>query len=396
MRDAEVTEEEFATMVQDAAKERGIPPLSYDPKTFSLVGEAPHRLSLLLRNAYDEFKMAALDDCHTVIDSYLRLMASGDPLAGSEDWAAAQRHLMIVAFPREDPLVVLHHGVSPEPATASVVMGTHLTFQLAYDQPNAIAHLDRPAKSWGISTEEALRFAWENLRQRSQEAFVRIGPQTYLSPWRDNYDSAQLGLIDVIRMLPIRGRPVAMVPNRDHLVVTGSDDYAGLAHMAVIAHNVLRGPRPGSGHAYALAGDIWEPFLPPSDHVAHPVMRRLSLESMARSYHNQHEAILARWPDYFVASPMVGTSNSGEEVFSVSSYAHIPTLLPETDRVIFSRVDTIMKRVQNLGWAKWIAVRKALRGRLAPLGVYPERYRLDGEISQAEFAAMGLEEMVTF
>jgi hypothetical protein len=59
----------------------------------------------------------------------------------------------------------------------------------------------------------------------------------------------------LIRELEVKGDPVAMVPNRDTLLVTGWADEPGLARMAALAEDAAGHPRPVSGVSVRLEGD---------------------------------------------------------------------------------------------------------------------------------------------
>src|SRR5947208_625590 len=82
----------------------------------------------------------------------------------------------------------------------------------------------------------------------------------------------------VRREHPVKGDHVAMVPSRDALIVTGSDDQAGLTRIASLAMKALLASLPAegqlhplswSGVAVRLEGETWVPFLPSSAHPHH-------------------------------------------------------------------------------------------------------------------------------
>ncbi len=87
---------------------------------------------------------------------------------------------------------------------------------------------------------------------------------------------------------------------------------------------------------------------------------------------------------------MVLQSKATNKDIAVATYSQVPTLLPVVDKVAFVRVPSHYKYVEQFGWADWDGVRRALGQRMKPMGLYPERYCLEGEITEAEMAAMGI------
>jgi len=82
-----------------------------------------------------------------------------------------------------------------------------------------------------------------------------------------------------------------MVPNRDTLVLTGSDDEAGLTLMGQIAEDSFQKPRPISTIALRLVGDEWEPWLPPVDSPAFAKLHELRLRTLGMEYNDQKELL---------------------------------------------------------------------------------------------------------
>src|SRR5690606_34062769 len=117
-------------------------------------------------------------------------------------------------------------------------------------------------ENWGVSFYEALEAAQRNLEQMGKIAFAQIGEGLFASATGDNYDASRLVLLELVRRFPLRGTPIAMVPNRDTLLLTGEDDVQGLEMLAKIAADSLNQPRPISTIAIRLEGDQWRSWLP--------------------------------------------------------------------------------------------------------------------------------------
>ena len=129
---------------------------------------------------------------------------------------------------------------------------------------------------WGVSFYEALEAARQNLTEL-KHGF--IGPESgegvYLSASKDSYDASRLILTEIIRQFRLKGDPIAMIPNRETLVVAGSDDEDGLTAMISMVKDALTKPHPISGIALRLEGDEWTPWLPDPSHSQYAEFRQL-------------------------------------------------------------------------------------------------------------------------
>lgn len=106
----------------------------------------------------------------------------------------------------------------------------------------------------------------------------------YLSSRNDSYDASRLLLVDTIRQFRVKGDYMAMVPNRDTLIVTGSDDVNGLKRMVALAKDALARPHPMSGLALRLDGDDWVSWMPIALHPLYSDFRLLQVQSIAQDY----------------------------------------------------------------------------------------------------------------
>src|SRR5207244_2299115 len=111
-----------------------------------------------------------------------------------------------------------------------------------------------------------LAVARKNLEEISRHRFENPFPGVWVSPWRDNHDAARLVLPELLRQHPVVGDLVALVPNRNILILTGTGDVDGLAAAVALAERALEQPRPLSALAVRLEGDLWVPYLPDPDH----------------------------------------------------------------------------------------------------------------------------------
>lgn len=137
-------------------------------------------------------------------------------------------------------------------------LSNELSIVLCLDFPEAIRYvLPNQLEQWDKSLDECLNVAIRNLEANSTEPFYNFASGCYGMALNDGYDASRILLLDKIRMLPLKGRPLAMVPQRDTLMVTGSEDEAGIFRMAMLAGEFMQGPWSLSGVPLILKGDEW-------------------------------------------------------------------------------------------------------------------------------------------
>lgn len=99
---------------------------------------------------------------------------------------------------------------------------------------------DEDLDRWGVGFDEVLAIAVDNLRARSSPAKFEKDPRGfYTTRYRDHYDVSRLLLPDLLQTLPLDGDPVILAPERDTLVVAGSEDSDALDAMGAQLESVL-------------------------------------------------------------------------------------------------------------------------------------------------------------
>jgi hypothetical protein len=180
-----------------------------------------------------------------------------------------------------------------------------------------------------------------------------------------------------------------MIPNRDTLVVVGSDDEAGLTAMISVAKDGLKKPRPISGIALRLEGDEWTPWLPDPSHSQYPEFRQLQIQTHGQDYAEQKELLdklhEKNRVDVFVAS-YSGLKDKKGQVLSYAIWPQGPVaLLPQTDIVAFMRqghepvmadLDKVLAEVGHL---------------MEPVEMYPPRYLVKEFPTEDELSVIGRE-----
>lgn len=99
---------------------------------------------------------------------------------------------------------------------------------------------DEDLERWGVGVDEVLAIAVNNLRARSMPMKFEKDPRGfYTSRYHDHYDVSRLLLPDLLQTLPLNGDPVVLAPERDTLVVAGSEDSQALEAMGAQLESVL-------------------------------------------------------------------------------------------------------------------------------------------------------------
>ena len=260
------------------------------------------------------------------------------------------------------------------------IFGEHFAVGLVYDLPEAMKHVTQDTlDKWGVTLYEALEVARQNLAEKQ---FAFLGPGEGVgAPWssvqKDSYDAARILLLDSIRGLPSRGEIVAMIHNREALLISGSDDLHALKHMLKWAGEAMRKPRYISGIALRLDGDEWTPWLPAENHPLYCDFRKLQTQTFGQAYTEQLELLdklhKQRGEDVFVASfSGIGREGTNE----LTSYCvwgkgvPVAGLLPRTDLVAFSQ------QGQKPLMVPWDRAVEVVGDLMEPMGMYPERWRM--------------------
>ena len=387
----------FARMALDAIRKAGEGrPVRYHPDHFRLTAEGEGALQLNLANAYREYCAAPRAKRQVIFRNLVRT------------WFSHRREAP-QAFEdvRHDLLPGVRNRAYYEIARLTVgrqagakfdwpyrVLAGSLGAGLVYDQPESMMQVQQHSlDDWGATFDEAFAVALENLRQVSGHALAPAGPGVWASPWRDNYDPSRVLLPELLRRTGVAGDPVAMVPNRDTLLLAGSRDAAGLARLAGLAEEAFDQPRPVSGMAFRLTEeDEWVPFLPGQAVPQREKFRLLRVKTVGGDYAEQGEALNAlheeTGKDIFVASYSARQKQSGE----VRSYCvwseGVVSFLPRTDDIFFFRPRG-GEEGDVVAEAAWERAEAVLGDMLKPVGLYPERYLVEGFPSEEQLAALG-------
>jgi hypothetical protein len=382
--------DEFAALVAQRLKASGeARTVQYDKTTFSLQVESDTAFNL--ENVYRYYCEAPKGERERVLAEFLASWAeTSAPIP--KDWAEAAPKVLPYVRPLEyfslSSLQLQLEGKPLRPPPHRP-LGEELGIYLAFDRPSSIASVDaEQLAAWGVSFEEALDQARDNLRRDSAAPFQQDSPGVYVSPWRGPYDCSRLALPELFHRLQVAGARVAMVPNRDVLIVTGADDRRGLQRMGEIAAEVLRQPRPLGAEALQLEPGGWAPFPLHHEVPEHRGLIELRYGQRMGSYEEQKRLLDAlhekTGQDIFVASYVVTRQKDGGVMTSYSTWTDgVDALIPQADRIAFVRLAT-----KETFMVRWDDARQIVGHRMQALDMMPPRYSVKQPPDQAEYARL--------
>ena len=233
---------------------------------------------------------------------------------------------------------------------------------------------------WNVDFDRLLLKARSNLLARGgEEGFAEMGAGRYRSLWEDNLDGSRLLLPGILQRLKLRGDPVVVLPNRDALLVVGSEDPAALRWALEGAMEFMDGD-PGSlnGCPLRLSHFQWEPFHVRRENPVCPLLARLEQRRIMEDYARQ-KALLDRCHGAagrtITVAPLALEAvppGAPAESYTFWSHGMGEAWLPVADRL---RLDWVLGGERGRVSVPWERVQARLSPLLEPVGLFPERYR---------------------
>jgi hypothetical protein len=365
----------------------------YDANEFKLVcgGDGGHQL-VFLENAYGEYLAAPRSRRGASLARFVRAGLAGRP--GGEP---SRDEVLARLLPRvrariyyESLPLQMDLAGHAAPSFAWRPLAEHMAVGLVQDFPDHLEEM--PAERFAaldIDIDTAFEVARDNLERISESDLVTVAPGLFASPWRDNHDASRLVLTERLRRLPVRGLPVVSTPNRDHLLVAGSDDPVALEAMAAITRSLMDQPRFDTSIPLCLVDDDYRPFVPERGHPLHALYAELRVMQLADEYAQQKRLLERQHErdgvDVFVAS-FTGLSPEGDAAaFSYCVWTKdVATLLPRAEQIALFDPDDHGEPVM----APWEVVAEIAGELMEPLDVYPPRYRVEVFPDRAALAAV--------
>lgn len=377
---------DFAEIVQREARKIGFKEtLTFEPDQFRLVQGAGQ--CLFLANAYRDYIASKRSERTGVVRRYVQiLVANSVPYEPTLDEA---RSMMIPIIRNLGGILDMGRSRIEEQENPGAGFqyrnfGEDCVELLALDQPDTINTLTcGPPEEWGLTLDQALAIARENLRDATSEGWEEIAPGVFRGAWGDSYDPSRALLPDVLERAPVKGRPVFMIPTRDVLLVTGDRDENGVLAMTELSHQAFE----ASGRwVSALAftyDDNGKPVTFSAPWPKHRA-RQLDLNRLLRNdeYAEQKKSLEALYEqqgrDVFVASYFLRDQADGMHTVSWSTWTEgVDALLPKTDRLVLDKVDR--RDSGDLLVVDWDASFPVIGHLLTEEhGHYPPRFRTQG------------------
>lgn len=354
--------------------------LEYDAASFSLRW-GPGRITNL-GNFFIEYQRAGFFTRSAVLRHIVRAILSVEDASIPDDFEQAAPNVL----PRVRDLAYfdiadLHFNVQGidlhRPAFRA--FAGELAFELVFDSELNMAAIGTDQlERWGRDFDDVYRVAQANLRARSAKPLDQPMPGLFVSSWEDYHDAGRLALLDLINHQKVKGEHVAMVPNRDLLILTGSEDLDGQAAMLELALAGLDHTRTISGVPLVLGAGGWQRFEVAPDHPLAHYYRRVEALNQGSVYTQQKELLEIlnerNRDDTFVASfSGIEDPETGDlRTYSVWTRG-VDTLLPRTHLVALLDPDDEERRLL----VPWDAVAERCGGMMSPQGWHPERWRVE-------------------
>ncbi len=314
-----------------------------------------------LGNLRREYEKTPRGGRAALLQKFLSSVVIDDSLP--KDYATARPRLMPVVRSTGGMGIARQTGIAGDaPAGSGPVhrpLVADVVVALVIDLPNSMMYVqERSLAEWGVTWEQALQDAIDNLRALPEHGGWReIAPGVWSGEWGDTYESSRLLIPDLIYRLGI-GDPVAMVPFRSALLVTSAGNAAAITQLVQLAHDALdHQGRWVSFELLRLQGTQWTHFHASGDAADRQAVMRV--RSQADDYEGQRQVLVGQFEasheDVFVASCTLMRIDGGP-VTSYSVWSEdVDTLLPQSDSVVLLYRDGEDNWHTRLAWATVLA-----------------------------------------
>lgn len=210
----------------------------------------------------------------------------------------------------------------------------NMLLMLVIDLEHGLAHLtDEQLDELGISFDDALGVAITNLHDMGNHIFDELEEGVFISHCGDTYDASRILLHDVIKQLPLKGNPVAIIVDRSCILITGSEHQHGFARIAEIALESLpEESRAISAAPIEMIFDQWHPFsCTYKDRF--PLQRLLNYQQLW-NYSSTQDLLQKRiGDDIYIASFCMIEGEGASDSFA--SWAHdVRTVIPKVNAIV--------------------------------------------------------------
>jgi hypothetical protein len=269
-------------------------------------------------------------------------------------------------------------GGKTEPKVASEPISAWFVRCLVLDFPEYVSMVSpENLKTWGVSFDELFETGLARLRNHTSPNFEKQ-PGFYMGGWHDDYDNSRILIPEVFAPLDLDGDPVVCLPNRNLLLVTGSENHDGIKAMLKHAEEIVQTkPRPMNPAPLILKdGEVADFSVTENSPIFSDVERAKKISALIY-YQQQTEHLMKLYEqkgkDLFVANYTLNQRETGGyESYSVWSKT-VATLLPKTDLIAFFG-PTKPESERVLGRAKWEEVMRIAGDLLLDTQMFPARF----------------------
>lgn len=264
--------------------------------------------------------------------------------------------------------------VPPASTSCRSVVAEGLVVDLVFDTPSHMFEIGSAAlRRWGVSFDEALDEALDALAERSLE-WTRYGRGVWAARVGDGYDASRLLLLEGRLRLPTQGPPVALLPSKDLLLLTGVDDAKGLDFITKVGEQALKSGATGSFAVLRHQEGEWCRWRPSPDT---PIGLRLAMmehEARRRAYSAQAAVLIELGRQEVLIEPL--------EVRLVEGAPQLRACFPESGAALLPSADVWLVPTPDGGI--WVPMTDLLRhggDQVQPIiGLDPPRFLCKGPL----------------
>lgn len=413
-RSIDLTKDQFAELVIAKLAERFLDigekrSLIYDRSRFAVVcrdADGNPEQVFGLSNAFEEYGMAQGGLRGAVLDRYLDFFSGITAKDVPASFENARSSLLPVVRDRYQVQALqlrfaIENGISEklDPLSAQFglphrVIADHFAVGLGYDLPETMIQIsESQLRAWNVSFDRALEVALDNLRSRSRAPFIEAVEGVYLSPFQDSYDAARILLTEMFESLSLNGSPVALMPNHENLIITGSSDRDGLQSVLNVTEPMAERARAMPALPVVLDKGEWAPYTVEDAELAER-FNVLRISALVRAYTEQRGLVDAwniRNGRSLSVSPFFATQRKNGTVSSCSIWPDGgPALIPAAESVVFTTAPSAESR-DIVACGSWRHVVEIVGGRMKKTDYCPELYLVEGFPAATELARIGMD-----
>ncbi len=261
---------------------------------------------------------------------------------------AALNQLLPVIRARSDLLAVTADSQGFPYDQSSRVFCESMLLMLAIDSEVSIGLVtDEILEGLGVSFEDALGIAIAHLDERGGHRFGQLAEGTFVSQCEDYYDASRILIPDLLAQLPLAGNPVAILQARSAILVTGSEDNAGLAMIAqFVLDDFAENERAISLSPIEWVDGEWRPFVVRENHPS--ALRNLKPNQLCWTYNATSASLQKKLgDDVYVANALL-VEKDGLAATAATWAAGVPTACPLVDAVLIEEQDEFPQIIRSL------------------------------------------------